>query len=119
MTLHECYDAMGANYDEVQGRLRTDERIQKFLLRLPADPSYGELCSALANRQIEDAFRAAHTLKGVSQNLALTPLYHSAATLCDALRGKQDYDPSYEALLAAVQADYAAVTDCIAKLSAG
>jgi HPt (histidine-containing phosphotransfer) domain-containing protein len=110
---------MGANYDEVLGRLRNDERIQKFLLKLPADPSYQELCSSIESKHIEDAFRAAHTLKGVSQNLALTPLYHSAATLCDALRGKQDYDPSYEALLEAVKADYAAVTGYIAQLTGG
>jgi HPt (histidine-containing phosphotransfer) domain-containing protein len=117
MTLHECYDAMGADYNEVQSRLRTDERIQKFLLKLPADPSYQSLCTAMADKQVEEAFRAAHTLKGVSQNLSLTPLYHSAAALCDALRGKQDYDPSYEPLLEAVKTDYAAVTGCIAQLA--
>ena len=31
MTVKECYEAMGADYDDVMGRLRKDERVQKFL----------------------------------------------------------------------------------------
>jgi HPt (histidine-containing phosphotransfer) domain-containing protein len=119
MTLNECYDAMGADYQEVQGRLRTDERIQKFLLKLPKDPSYETLCDSLERKEIEEAFRAAHTLKGVSQNLALTRLYRSADALCEALRGKQTYDPAYEPLLAAVREDYAMTMECVSKLTAG
>jgi HPt (histidine-containing phosphotransfer) domain-containing protein len=119
MTLNECYDAMGADYKEVQGRLRTDERIRKFLLKLPNDPSYETLCRSLEQKEIEEAFRAAHTLKGVSQNLSLTRLYRSADALCEALRGKTTYDPAYEPLLAGVKEDYAVVAENIAKLAAG
>jgi hypothetical protein len=39
MTLRECYDAMGADYDDVIGRLRTDERVARFLNKFPADPA--------------------------------------------------------------------------------
>ena len=34
MNVRECYAAMGGNYDEVFSRLRTDERITKFLFRV-------------------------------------------------------------------------------------
>ena len=34
MTVKECYDAMGADYEDVFARLRKDERIQKFLLKV-------------------------------------------------------------------------------------
>jgi HPt (histidine-containing phosphotransfer) domain-containing protein len=117
MTLKECYESMGANYDEVIGRLRTDERVQKFLVRLPKDPSYQQLCDALEQRQVEEAFRAAHTLKGVSQNLALTKLHHSADILCEKLRGQQEYDPACEPMLAEVKADYTEAMNAIAQLS--
>ena len=33
MTIRECYDAMGGNYADVEGRLRTEERIKKFVDR--------------------------------------------------------------------------------------
>ena len=32
MTLQECYEKMGANYDEVKRHLIKEERIQKILL---------------------------------------------------------------------------------------
>jgi HPt (histidine-containing phosphotransfer) domain-containing protein len=118
MTLQECYRAMDADYDEVLGRLRKDDRIKKFLLKLPNDPSYEALCNSLAKKDVEEAFRAAHTLKGVSQNLSLTRLYHSAAELCDAMRGKQEYEARFDTMLTTVKEDYALVTSCIAKLAA-
>ena len=40
MTIRECYDAMGGNYADVEGRLRTEERIKKFVLRVLNDSSY-------------------------------------------------------------------------------
>lgn len=33
MTVKECYDAIGADYDDVFSRLRKDDRIRKFCLR--------------------------------------------------------------------------------------
>jgi hypothetical protein len=117
MTVKECYDAMGGNYDEVLGRLRKDERIQKFLLRFPEDPSYGQLKEALDKHDVPEAFRASHTLKGTGQNLALTPLYQSADILCEALRGKETYEDRYAQLFKDVERDYALVTGCIGKLA--
>ena len=40
MTVKECYEKMGADYDSVMGRLRKDERVQKFLLKFLNDKSY-------------------------------------------------------------------------------
>ena len=51
MTVKECYDAMGADYEDVLGRLRKDERIQKFVLKLLNDKSY-ELLLILWKRGI-------------------------------------------------------------------
>ena len=64
MTVKECYDAMGADYEDVFARLRKDERIQKFLLKVMNDKSYDLLCSSLESGDMAEAFRAAHTLKG-------------------------------------------------------
>ncbi len=52
MTVKECYDAMGADYEDVAGRLRTDERIRKFVLKVLNDSSYALLCSSLEERNI-------------------------------------------------------------------
>lgn len=86
MTLQECYEALGGSYDEVLGRLRSETLVKKFVLKFLDDPSYELLCSSMAAQNYEEAFRAAHTLKGVCQNLSFTRLYASSAPLCEALR---------------------------------
>ena len=73
MNINECYQAMGADYEEVFGRLRNERLITKFVLKFPGDPSFSQLQSTLEEKNVEEAFRAAHTLKGVAQNLGFTP----------------------------------------------
>lgn len=116
MTVKECYEAMGADYEDVMSRLRKDERIQKFLLKVLTDKSYDLLCTSMEGRDMGEAFRAAHTLKGVAQNLSLTSLYQSASQLSEALRDRQEYGADLEPALAQMKADYEKTTDCIRQL---
>lgn len=104
MTLQECYAAMGGNYDEVIGRLRSEKLVQKFVLKFLNDGSYQLLLDSLAAGDREEAFRAAHTIKGVCQNLSFTKLYASSAQLCEALRN--GFQPEAPALARQVSADY-------------
>ena len=83
MTLKDCYMQMGADYEETVQRLRSESLIQRIILKFPQDPSYQELCQALADGNIEVAFRAAHTLKGVCQNLGFKNLYEPSAELTE------------------------------------
>ena len=86
MNINECYQAMGADYEEVFGRLRNEKLIAKFVLKFPDDPSFSQLKNSLAEKNTKEAFRAAHTLKGVAQNLGFTPLYETAAAITEVLR---------------------------------
>ncbi len=104
MTLQECYQAMEANYDDVLGRLRSERLIQKFMLKFLDDGSYDLLCASMDSGNLEDAFRASHTIKGVCQNLGFAKLGQSSHELTEALRGG---DGSAAAgLLGQVKADY-------------
>lgn len=87
MTLQECYEKMGGNYDEVLERLVKVERIEKFMLRFLEDNSYQELCSALEEKNYMEVFRMVHTLKGVSLNLGFIKLYESSDKMTEAVRG--------------------------------
>jgi HPt (histidine-containing phosphotransfer) domain-containing protein len=118
MTVKECYDAMGADYEEVLSRLMSDDRIQRFLLKFPNDASYSLLCSSMEERNVTEAFRAAHTIKGVCQNLGLTPLCKSSEILTEKLRNAEEYTEDMEAMLDALKADYAKVISCIGMLNA-
>ena len=62
-------------YEAVLGRLHSEALIQRFTLKFLEDQSYLQLKQALENKNYEDAFRSAHTLKGVCQNLSFDRLY--------------------------------------------
>lgn len=104
MTLQECFAALGGNYDDVMGRLRSERLVQKFVLKFLDDGSYALLLSSLEAGNGEEAFRAAHTIKGMCQNLGFTRLGNSSAALTEALRGGDGrFDP---ALLEQMKEDY-------------
>ena len=65
MTVKECYEAIGADYEEVLRRLANEERVARFLLKFPGDESFAGLVKAVEESDYEAAFRAAHTLKGI------------------------------------------------------
>ena len=116
MTVEKCYEVMKGDYKDVLSRLVTDERIKKFLIKMLSDPSFVQLCDAMDKKNMEDAFRAAHTLKGISKNLALTALASSSGNLTEALRNKHEYDDEIESLMKKVRKDYALTLACIQML---
>ena len=88
MTMRECYEAIGGNYEDVLGRLHSEALIRRFTLKSLEDQSYIQLNQALENENFEDAFRSAHTLKGVCQNLSFDRLYEVSNDLTELLRDR-------------------------------
>lgn len=82
MTIEECYIKMGANYQDVIKRLPSVSMIEKFALKFREDTSFQELEKALNDKQVEIAFRAAHTLKG----LGFDHLYKPSFEITESLR---------------------------------
>lgn len=117
MTLRECYAAMGADYEEAVGRLRSERLIQKFVLKFPADGSYDLLCRSWEAKDYKEAFRAAHTIKGICQNLSLTKLGESGNRLTEALR--EGWSPEAEGLVEEVKQDYQRTVEAIRSFEAG
>ena len=117
MTVQECYEAFGGNYQEVISRLRTDERVAKFLQKVVADGSYQLLCDSIASGNVDEAFRAAHTLKGVCMNLSITKFAQSSSALTETLRENRVIDDSLQPLLQQVKEDYELTVSCIKQLN--
>lgn len=59
---------------------------KKFLFRFPDSTVMTELEQHLAENNIEDAFRDAHTMKGMVGNLSLYKLMNSASKVTESLR---------------------------------
>ena len=87
MTLKEFYEQIGGNYEDTLHRLPSEALVHRFVLKYPADPSFAQLRDAVAAADWETAFRAAHTLKGVAQNLGFDSLYRASTALTEHLRG--------------------------------
>ena len=77
---------MEGDYEGTLGRLCSEKLVEKFALKFLADDSYELLEESLEAGNYSEAFRAAHTLKGVSLNLGFTKLNRVSDELTEALR---------------------------------
>ena len=74
--LDEFYAAVGADADDVVRRLGVGEDlVVRFVLRYREDGTFNKLVAALDDDDTEEAFRAAHTLKGSTGTLGFERLY--------------------------------------------
>ena len=111
MTVRECYEELGSDFDKVLSRLVSEALVKKFALKFLDDPSFGQLETALADKDAETAFRAAHTLKGICLNLGFDNLYKASFDITEKLRGRDT--EGCEELLARVEEQYNNTVDAI------
>ena len=104
MELKEVYEKIGGDYDDVVRRLMGEKLVRKFLLKFLDDKSYADLERTLGEEDYKEAFRAAHTLKGVAANLAFTELMECVSELTEQLRPCTE--PADEALYQKVVESY-------------
>ena len=83
----------GANTKEGLDRCMNNEA---FYLRLVDkainDDSFIKLKDELENKNYDEAFKIAHSLKGVLGNLSLTPIYDLAVEITENLRISKEID---------------------------
>lgn len=85
--------ACGANTAEGLGRCMNNEAFYLRLVNMALDDAgFGKLSDAVAAGDKKAAFEAAHALKGVMGNLALTPIYAPVSEMTELLRASADAD---------------------------
>ena len=93
--------AWGADVDDALPRCLNNEA---FYLRLVGkaveEPTFDRLREALEAGDLDKAFEQAHALKGVTGNLALTPIDRPVREITELLRSRTDMD--YGPLLAEI-----------------
>jgi chemotaxis protein histidine kinase CheA len=98
MTKKQQNDAMQALTDwgcDIAGTLPrfigSSEFYCRMLAKVPDEENFAKLGNALTEEDINTAFNAAHTLKGVLGNMGLTPMYEEACAIVEPLRaGKSE-----------------------------
>ena len=69
MTLKECYELNGSDYEAALSRLGSEEVMDVIVTMFADDDTFSVLKSCIAEGNIEEAQRAAHKLKGVTSNI--------------------------------------------------
>lgn len=75
-----------------------EELYMKFIMKFQDDRNLEILQDNLGKKDYEEVFNNAHSIKGVTSNLGLNPIWESAAAICDLLRGKQPEEVDAEKL---------------------
>ena len=65
MTMQECYEAIGGNYEDVLGRLHSEALIRRFALKFLEDQSYIQLKQAL--EKVPEVYEM--TIEGIKKGL--------------------------------------------------
>ena len=92
----------GANVDEGLARCVNNEAFYLKLVNMAyKDDGFDKLKNAVGANDLDTAFEAAHSLKGILGNLSLTPVYEPVAEVTELLRSRQeiDYSPYIDRIL--------------------
>lgn len=84
--IKEAYEKIGADYEGVLRRLSSDALVTRFAGKFLKDQSFAQLAAAMESGDAQAAFVAAHTLKGVCQNLGFDNLFVPSVEITEALR---------------------------------
>ncbi len=113
MKIEECYEKLGGNYAEVKLRLPNVALVERFLTKFLTDPSFETLCAQMSDKNCNEAFRAAHTLKGICANLGFGKLFRCVSDLTEELRGAKEISQNALTLLQNVKNEYEKTCDAI------
>ena len=90
----------GMDAKDAMSRFMGDEELFELCFKqFSQDKGFAELGEALKAKDYENAFRAAHALKGVAGNLGLKNLFSDISELVETLRAK-NYDADLEGMYA-------------------
>ena len=85
----------GVNTEEGLARCFGNEALYiKLVATIPTEKNFDKLDGALKDGNLDEAFEAAHALKGALGNLSLTPIYDRTVEITELLRSRTEMDYS-------------------------
>ena len=99
LSMRECYELLGEDYDSVIQRLECDEaNVEPAIREFLYDEHFITFVDAMNEHAVEKAFRAAHTMKGIAANLGFEKFRSVFSEITEYLR-KGDYDNAHDLLV--------------------
>ena len=97
MTIKECYEQLGQNYEEVLDRLGSEVILKKFVIKFLDDPSF---------QMLEDGLKEKNADK----------LYQASSDLTEQLRGKDTVEETDDLFLK-VKEQYTKLVEVVRKMA--
>lgn len=108
-------NAYGMDVPSTLARFGSNEQLMmRFLLGFPNDKTMDSLREAMKSGDHEAQKVAAHSLKGLSGNLGLTPLFEASSEMMNALRSDEPVDAN--SLYEVVEREYGKAIELISTL---
>lgn len=112
-------EEMGMDVDTTVNRFMGNEGLYlKFLNKFQNDQSVANIQQYITDQNAEEAFKSAHTLKGVTANLGLDPIAQHASDIVELLRGKNQFSEVDTDKLNSVNAELNTIYDALMKVLA-
>lgn len=112
------FEAYGGDYDVTMSRFMGKETLyMKILGMVFQDENLKKLGTAIEGNDLDAAFEAAHTLKGVAGNLGLTPFYDSVCRIVEPIRNREERE-DYSQMYQEIQDEFSRVDELWKELSA-
>lgn len=87
MTVNDFYNEIGGDYQEILGRLVTEDRVRRFLFKVLETNDVNLLKEAWSKEDPSQIFMYAHRLKGIALNLSLDNFAKYTSELTEQYRG--------------------------------
>lgn len=111
--IQDAYEQIGADFADVVRRLTNEALVVRFAGKFLQDGSFESLRAALDQGDVDGAFLASHTLKGIAQNMGFTNLFEPSNELTEELRAKPSDLTRARELFAPVEAEYAKTAEAL------
>lgn len=94
MQIEQFYTLVGGDYQKMVSMLGNADNVVKYAKMFMGDDTFEKLVAAMEEERWADAFRFAHTMKGVTSSIGLNDLYNASYALTEDLRPDDAGNPS-------------------------
>lgn len=112
-------EEMGMDVNNTVSRFMGKEELYlKFLSKFQTDQSVANIQQYISEQNVEEAFKSAHTLKGVAANLGLDPIAQHASDIVELFRGKTQFSEVDTDRLSVLNGELKTIHEALIKLLA-
>lgn len=90
MDVKKFYENIGGNYSAALSIMMNDALIERMLHKFMENNVYKDIIKAFEEHDLKQVFALSHSFKGVTGNLALTPLFELASEITELTRNNEN-----------------------------